>query len=292
MRIVHGVVLVPFVGAHRKLVDPRFANLAENLTGVEAGFQELLREVLEQLRIGGGISRADVVQRLDDPAPQQIPPDPVHVARGEVTVVRCGHPDGELLTAGFLRLFLDGCAIGKLRFGHLAGAVVLHLAGGIFLHHFKQRLGALHRGATELAAVARGIFRQRELREVCRSLVVLILRPAFERMVVALVAVETSREEKVRRVFHRLRGLAQNFPVTRGRVVLVGAVRGDDLAHELVVGHVFIHGIADPRAETFRAFLAEELRVDLEKIAPLVGPVLDEIHAADELIDDRLALHL
>ena len=196
-----------------------------------------------------------------------------------------------MFAARGLRLLLNCGRIRELRIAHFAGAIVLHLAGRILLHDFEKGLGSLHRGASELAAGARGILCERELREVSSGLIILILRPALEGMVVAFVAIEPGGEEKMRRVFHRLRWLTQDFPVTRRGIIFIGTVGGDDLANELVVWHVFINRAADPCAEAFSALLAKELGVDLKQVTPLVGPVFDEIDAADQLVDDSLALH-
>ena len=38
------------------------------------------------------------------------------------------------------------------------------------------------------------------------------------------------------------------------------------------------------------ALAAEELAVDLQQVGPLVGPVLDVVLAADELVDQLVAL--
>ena len=48
--------------------------------------------------------------------------------------------------------------------------------------------------------------------------------------------------------------------------------------------------LADPVAEGLDALVAEELAVDLEQVGPLVGPVLDVLAAADELVDQFVAL--
>ncbi len=60
------------------------------------------------------------------------------------------------------------------------------------------------RAADFLVAAGPGSFLQSDLGEERRHLVVLVLRPAFEGMIVALVAVEADGQEQMRGVLHRL----------------------------------------------------------------------------------------
>ncbi len=55
--------------------------------------------------------------------------------------------------------------------------------------------------------------------EITGRFIVLVLRPTFERMVMALVAVEANRQEKMRRVFHDHVRLTQNLEIRCGRLV-------------------------------------------------------------------------
>lgn len=135
-----------------------------------------------------------------------------------------------------------------------------------------------------------GSFFQADAREPRGGLVILVLRPALEGMVVALVAVEPHGEEEVRGVLHRVLGLAENLVVARGRVVLVRAVGRDDFARELVVRRVVGDLLADPVAERLRALRADELAVHLEQVGPLVRPMLHVVLAAHELVHERVAL--
>ena len=63
-----------------------------------------------------------------------------------------------------------------------------------------------------------------------------------------------------------------------------------DRADELVVRHVRGDLVANPLAERDRALDAQELAIDLEQVGPLVRPVLDEFGAADQLVDQLVAL--
>ena len=66
-----------------------------------------------------------------------------------------------------------------------------------------QRLAPFDVGAAELLALELRVLRAVDLGEERGQLVVLVLRPALERMIVALVAVEAHGQEQLRRVLHR-----------------------------------------------------------------------------------------
>ena len=224
----------------------------------------------------------------DDADAGEIAPQPIDVAGGEKAIVRARDPAGELLTAATLRVGFR--LVRERRLGDLVRAQMHHLALRHVLHDFIKWTRLFHRRADDDGLAAGGIAGELHLREERAETVILILRPALERMIVALVAVEARGEEKVRGVLHRFRGIAQDLPIARGRVVLVRAGRGENLARELIVGRVRLDLLANPILEKFRAFAAEELRVHLEFVRPFVRPVIDEFRRADELVHDGVAL--
>jgi hypothetical protein len=66
---------------------------------VEAAVDELPGQRLEQLGVGRRVAGADVVDRLDDADAEQVAPQAVDVALGEVLVLLRGDPLRELLAA-------------------------------------------------------------------------------------------------------------------------------------------------------------------------------------------------
>ena len=148
------------------------------------------------------------------------------------------------------------------------------------------------RGLADLAALAGRVFLAADLGEIGRQVIVLALRPALERMVVALIAVETHAQEQLGRVFHRLFRRAEDLVVGRRRIFERRAAGRQDRVHELVVGHVARHGLLDPAAQGKRPLLAQELAIHLQQVGPLVGPQLDVVAAADQPIDQLVALDL
>ena len=87
VRVVDLVVGVPRVGLDRELVRPRVQISAHEVPDVEAALDELVGQVVEQFGIGRRVAGADVVERLDDPDAEQIAPEPIDVALGEIRVV-------------------------------------------------------------------------------------------------------------------------------------------------------------------------------------------------------------
>ena len=68
-----------------------------------------------------------------------------------------------------------------------------------------------------------GIGLEADLREEGGRLVILVLGPALERVIVALVAVEPNGQEELGRVLHGGRRLAEDLEIGGRRVVLVRA---------------------------------------------------------------------
>ena len=169
---------------------------------------------------------------------------------------------------------------------------MLHLALRGVGHQLVERLGPFDGRAADGLVAGSRILLQVNAREERGHLVILVLRPALERMVVAFVAVEPGGEEEVRRVLHRLRRRPQHLVVACGRVVLVGSGGGQNLPHELVVGRVGVDLLADPFTEELRALGPEEFPVHLEQVGPLVRPMLHKRGRSNELVDEFFPLGL
>ena len=256
---------------------------------VETAVDELGGQVVQQLRIGRRVAGADVVQRLDQADAQQIAPQAIDVAAGEVRVVGRGDPGGDLLAPrGVFGRFMFAVE-GEFGRGHGLSAVVDDFARRPVRHDLVQRLGALDRRAADLLVPGGRIGLQFQPGEERGGLEVLVLRPAFERVIVALVAVEPHAEEQMGSVFHRVQRIAEDLVVRGGRVLAVRSAGGQDFAHELVVRLARGQLSADPLAKFGGTLRTQELAVDLQQVGPLVRPVLDEILAADQLIHQLVA---
>src|SRR6478609_3497999 len=97
MSVIAPVILIPLIAGDRELIRPRLANRPQNVLGIEAAGDEILGQGVEQLGIRRRVAGANVVDRLDDADAEQISPQPVYVAFGEVLVVLRGNPVGQLV---------------------------------------------------------------------------------------------------------------------------------------------------------------------------------------------------
>ena len=281
MRVVHGVILVPLGRANRELIDARLADKLDQVPRIEVMVDELAREIFEQGRIAGRVAGANIVERLDDAGAGEIAPKTIGIARGEETVLGRADPGRKLLAPAGLLLYLALGRKRKNRRRYFAGAVVLDFAFGGVGYSFVKRLGILDRAAADLFTFALGVFLQGHLGEISGQMIVLILGPALEGMIVAFVAIEPRGEEKMGRILHRLRGRAENLPITGRRILASRACRGQNFASKLIVGRVLLDLVANPRAEQVGAFGPQELAIALEEIGPFIGPKINVLRAAN-----------
>ena len=143
--------------------------------------------------------------------------------------------------------------------------------------------------ADELVTSGGAIGASSDLGEVSSQAPVLLLGPALEGVVMALVAVEAHAQEELGRVLHQQVWLSGD-PVVGARRLLLSAPAGrQDGGTELVIGRVASDLAADPLAEFISSCRAEDLGVDLEEVTPAVGPVPDIGRAAEEAVDDLVS---
>src|SRR5256885_1677021 len=96
--------------------------------------------------------------------------------------------------------------------------------------------------------------------------VVIVLRPAVERMIVALGALQARAEEHLRRRFGARGGIAVGTVEIR-RGTAVGAAAGsDEFAHEFVQRLFFDDALANPMMEVLHAFLVERMGFDAQEV--------------------------
>ena len=224
VREVDGVVGVQLVGPGAELVGPADEDRADQRLEVEAALDEVGGQAVEQLVVGGGVGVAEVVDRLDDPPAHQVEPDAVDQALGEERVVGPGQPGGEPHAA------VGGLGVVEApgRPGPWASSPGRSGAGGP-----RRRAAAkidLLVGQVALLLADPG--------EEGGEAVVVVLRPALERVVVALGALDADAEEELGGRLDRVLRVAAD-PVVVGRRVLEGrAVGREQLADELVHRHV------------------------------------------------------
>ena len=195
---------------------------------------------------------AEVIARIDEAAPHQVPPDAVDLGAGEERVVGPGHPIGELGEAVGLRRCVLAEEAGSQ---NVAGDGVAQF--GLPVH--EDDLLAVEFVLIEL--VAPGVRQDAILdaREERGEAVVVGLRPLVERVVVALRALEADAEEHLRRGLRPRVGVAEGAVVVRCGPAVGTAARGDEFARELVHRLAVEDGAANPGVERLHAARVENL---------------------------------
>ena len=100
--VVGKISLVSFVQRRRpgtRLVGAAVQDHAQQMASIVAGSGEVLRQGIEQLRIGRRVGIAEIIERFDNPAPHQIRPDAVRLDACEKRIPIRGEPIGESLAA-------------------------------------------------------------------------------------------------------------------------------------------------------------------------------------------------
>ena len=142
-------------------------------------------QAVEQLVVARRVRVAEVVDRLDDPPADQVKPDPVDQALGEERVVGARQP---------------GCqadapvrCVGRVVEDRAAQGLGLHRPAGARLADVARAGGVDHLLIGQVALLAA------DLREERREAVIVVLRPALERVIVALGALDPDAQEELGR---------------------------------------------------------------------------------------------
>ena len=204
-------------------------------------------------------------------------PDDVREVLREVRVLRRRQPFRQNFAARFTLLDLRLFATEELRRKRLAGDEMLHVAVGAVIDDVIARVLAL------LAA---------DLREEVREAVVVVHRPAVERMIVTLRALDAHAHEDLRGVLGDLQGVGRHLIIVRRRLAERAAVGDEELAHNLVDRDVGKHLVAQPVEVGERRLLAELIlpRTNLEQLGELHHPQVRELGPVQERLDEMLAL--
>ena len=119
-------------------------------------------------------------------------------------------------------------------------------------------------------------------------------RPAVERMIVALRALDAGAEERLRGVLRELQRIDFQLVVVRRGIIEVRAGGGDELARHLVDGHIFFELLADPGVVGEDRLVARRHVVvraaDLEEFAPFHRPDVHEFLFREEHVHGLRAL--
>ena len=213
----------------------------------------LLREVAErrqQFLVAGRIGRPEVIDRLDEAEPEKIGPHSIDDRPGEVGVSGRRQPTGERQAAVTGVVYRERVAIergGELRLARFG------------LEEITARLDEQRPHAVTITGLTPPALCPDPGEEVGER-VVLVVGPFFERMVVALGAIDRQRQERLGHVLgHRLRILMDGEEV--GGAVLHARPPGrDDPPNDFIPGHVLGNAIADPAV------------VGIDGLRPQLGP--------------------
>ena len=114
-------------------------------------------------------------------------------------------------------------------------------------------------------------------REERGQLMVIVLRPAIERMVVALGTLHADAEKNLGGRLGPAVGVAQGPIVIGGRLVVGAAAAGDQFAGEFIERLVAGDGVADPFIKDLHAAPVELLFLIAEQIGPFESPELGKL---------------
>ena len=203
-------------------------------------------------------------------------PQAVDQRTGEERVFGLGHPVDEGVSRVFLGSELGDGAVEKLRFQPLAGDRIRVVQRDIRRREVRRRL-------TEILAT--------EPRVEARQSVIILLTPAFIRVMVTLRALQSQPEKDLRRVGRRLMKLvvARLPEPVDGRRIGPLATGGDDAADELVVGTVPRDHVLQPVVKGIRRPVGPgEVRVPQDR-SPLHGEVSGIVGRREQSFDDGVS---
>ena len=191
---------VGFIRLRGELVGPRRADVPDELLEVVFVFHEPPSKLLEELLVDRRIADADIVDVVDEPGAEEVRPDDVHEVLRKERVVGAGQPSRHHL-APILAGDIGSVAAEELRRNHPAADRMLDVAtAGIE----DDRLARILPGLAP------------DLREEVGEAVVVVHRPAVERMVVALGTLDPHPHEHLRDVFRHLQRVGFVLVVIRG----------------------------------------------------------------------------
>ena len=274
VREIEAVVRVQRVGGRAELIGAAVQDRADQLLEVVAVLDEVGREAVEQLVVAGGVGVAEVVDRLDDPPADQVKPDPVDQALGEERVVGARQPGRQADPPVFGRRVVEDRAAQRLG---------LHLAARARLADVARPGGVDHLFVRQIALLAA------DLREEGGEAVIVVLRPALERVVVALGALNAHAQEELRRGLDGRFGIAADPVIVGGRVLERRAVGRQQLADQLVHRQVALQALANPAMEDVGPLGLDQSAVRAEDVGELQGPEVVKLGTDEEPVDDVVA---
>ena len=231
---------------------------------VVAAGDEFRREQIKQHRVGGWVGWTKVVDRVHQSAAHKVKPNSIRLRTGEERIIRGCHPLGHLAQ----RIVASGHRLPhgeKTRRGGLARLGVFHAAARFHVDDLF---------AVELVlvqSVLSDVFQHLVVNFCERTgpVVVVALRPAIERVIVALRALQPSPEEHLRGGLGQFLRLANRTKIVGRRVGVCAAAGGNDRPGEFIHRRVIGDAIANPAVKQLHTFGVERAHLNVQQVGPL-----------------------
>ena len=162
------------------------------MSNIKLVFDKILLQKLKQFRNAGRVACANIIDGLDQTFAQHITPHAIHKTASEVGIARTGQPCTKLRSTRTVCGGWIGTFERKLRINNLLRFLVTNFYVARVGDFFIKRLSPFDGRSTDGSVARRFILFERYLREVRGRFIVLILGPFFERVIVALVAIESN----------------------------------------------------------------------------------------------------
>ena len=131
-----------------------------------------------------------------------------------------------------------------------------------------------------------------DLREETSKSVIVVHRPAIERMVVTLRALQTHAHEDLGHVLRHLQRLALNLIVVGGWIGKRAAITGQNFLHDFVDRHIVSNFVLQPVEVEQRVLVTNligSVGADLKQFSPLHHPHFNELFTVEQLVHQLVA---
>ena len=251
------------------------------MTHIELLRGEVFGECIEQIVVARRVRVAEVVDGVDDPFTHHVEPDAVGDGLRKERIARRSQPVGEGIATVVSRLHVGVADTDVARLHLLAGTRLRHFAIARNVHDF----GTVD-GWVRLAVRARIGFLF-HTGKPCREAVVIVLRPAFKRVIVALRTLHSHAHKQLCGTLGERHRIFRDAVVVRGGVVERVAIGGQQLANDAVDRGVVRDAATQPSVECVRAFHLNRFAARTKHIRPLERPKVGKLGLYQKVIDQR-----
>ena len=266
VRVVLVIGGVGSLDARGELIDLRLDQRAGDGPQVVLLVDQMLRERIEQRFIRCRVGRPQIIDRLDQPPPHVMRPEPVHDRAGKIQVVLVRHPVRQCPSAG-RRLTQNRSRGTQSRSGDDLLAAGMLQVGPLLVDDLQST-------RRDRAAVDSG-------EEPGQGHVVPLV-PALERVVMALGTLDADAEEQLADRAGQLLGILLDLIEPGGGLGQRGPLDSQDRPHELVIGDVAFDLPPNPASHRHGPLRRDDIFVDLQQVAPPQSPVVGILGTLEE----------